>query len=197
MEDYERYITVKEAADRLQRSEFEVWRMLESGVLPAVLRGEISSKSGEQRGFDYALLPVEGVRRVVDHCGDDFTLVWEFCGGLCQAECFPARKSSIRVFWLPEFFPELLPPGEAFLAAITTASNGPTPPRFNAAQKAAIVDAYKGAGGLSVSALARKYVTSRRTIDDVLIKAGVKGGSPRKGALGRTKRSAKTAWKPA
>lgn len=179
MEDYDRYITVEEAAKRLERTEPEILRMLESGVLPAVLRGALKLSNGESRGFDYALLPVEGVRRVVDHGGDDFTLEWEFCGGLCKAECFPARKSSIRVFWLPEYFPELLPSSAALHAVSNVAPSGATLPKFDATEKAEMVTAYNHGRGVSVSALARQFGAHRRTIDDVLIAAGAKRGKRR------------------
>lgn len=100
MESYEQYITVQEAAERLNRPEPEVWRMLETGALPAMLRAALTSKKdGTPIGFDFALLPPEGVRLVVDQGGDDFTLEWAYCGGHGQAVCFPARPSSIRVLW--------------------------------------------------------------------------------------------------
>lgn len=112
MQDYERYITVQEAAKRLGRPEPEILRMLETGALPAMLRAELASKDGTPIGFDFARLPPEGVARVVDQGGDDFTLEWQYCGGHGKAVCFPARESSIRVLWEPSLFPELMPQSE-------------------------------------------------------------------------------------
>lgn len=109
MQDYERYITVQEAAKRLGRPDPEILRMLETGALPAMLRAELASKDGTPIGFDFARLPPEGVARVVDQGGDDFTLEWQYCGGHGKAVCFRARESSIRVLWEPSLFPELLP----------------------------------------------------------------------------------------
>lgn len=110
MQDYERYITVQEAAKRLGRPEPEILRMLETGALPAMLRAELASKDGTPIGFDFARLPPEGVARVVDQGGDDFTLEWQYCGGHGKAVCFPARESSIRVLWEPSLFSELIQP---------------------------------------------------------------------------------------
>lgn len=112
MQDYERYITVQEAAKRLNRPEPEIVRMLETGALPAMLRAELASKDGTPIGFDFARLPPEGVARVVDQGGDDFTLEWQYCGGHGKAVCFPARESSIRVLWEPSLFPKLMLPLE-------------------------------------------------------------------------------------
>ena len=112
MQDYERYITVQEAAKRLGRPEPEILRMLETGALPAMLRAELASKDGTPIGFDFARLPPEGVARVVDQGGDDFTLEWQYCGGHGKAVCFPAREGSIRVLWEPSLFPELMPQSE-------------------------------------------------------------------------------------
>ncbi len=83
--------------------------MLETGAIPAVLRAELLSNDGSPIGFDFALLPPEGVARVADQGGDDFTLEWPYCGGHGKAVCFPARGSSIRVLWEPSLFPDLMP----------------------------------------------------------------------------------------
>ena len=107
MKIYERYLTPEEAAVRLGRTEGEIWRMLETGILPALLRGQLTSKDGTPIGFDFARLPPEGVVRVVDQGGDDFTLEWTYAYGNGKASCFPARKSSIRVLWEPSLFSEI------------------------------------------------------------------------------------------
>ena len=109
MQEHEQYCTVAEAAARLQRTEAEIWRMLETGALPAMLRANQTGKDGEPLGFDFALLPPEGVRILADQSGDDFRLEWPACGGHIKATCYPARASSVRVMWEPALFPELMP----------------------------------------------------------------------------------------
>lgn len=122
MQKYEQYITVQEAAKRLSRSEAEIWRMLETGALPAMLRAELLSNDGTPVEYGFALLSPEGVARVVDQGGDDFTLEWKYCGGHGKAICEGARQSSVRVLWEPSTFPELIPPfkADALAAASTT-----------------------------------------------------------------------------
>ena len=113
MQKYERYITVQEAAERLSRPEAEIWRMLETGALPAMLRAELSFNDGTPIEYGFALLPPQDVARVVDQGGYDFTLKWKYCGGHGKAICEGARQSSIRVLWEPSTFPELLPQSKA------------------------------------------------------------------------------------
>lgn len=107
MKKYEQYLTPEEAAVRLNRTEGEIWRMLETGMLPALLRGELSSLDGTPIGFDFALLKPEDVARVVDQGGDDFLLEWIYAYGNGKASCTPARKSSIRVLWEPSLFSDI------------------------------------------------------------------------------------------
>ena len=83
--------------------------MLETGALPAMLRAELSSNDGTPIEYGFALLQPEGVARVVDQGGDDFTLEWKYCGGHGKAICEGARQSAIRVLWEPSTFPELMP----------------------------------------------------------------------------------------
>lgn len=106
--DYEQYITVQEAAERLNRPEPEIWRMLETGALSAILRAELASKDGTPLGFGFALLPPEGVARVVDQGGDDFTLQWVYAHGHAKAVCKSARSGSVRVLWEPSRLPQLM-----------------------------------------------------------------------------------------
>lgn len=87
--------------------------MLETGALPAMLRAELSSHDGTPIEYGFALLQPEGVARVVDQGGDDFTLEWKYCGGHGKAICEGARQSSIRVLWEPSTFPELMPQSKA------------------------------------------------------------------------------------
>lgn len=148
-------ITVKEAAERLERSEDEVWRMLEDGTLPALLRGDLSdTRTGDALGFDYALLPPEGVARVVDQGGDDFTLEWFYFGGNYKAVCYPARKDSIRVLW-DEYLinsslqtarhgPECIEPNQD--PAPQAAPAAPQPMQRQAAQEAVILEAILSLG---------------------------------------------------
>ncbi len=112
MQEYEKYITVQEATERLSRQEPEICRMLETGALPAMLRAELWSNEGTFIKFDFALLPPEDVARVFDQGGDDFRLEWKYCGGHGKAICKRARQSSIRVLWEPSLFPELMPPSK-------------------------------------------------------------------------------------
>lgn len=112
MQEYKQYISVQEAAERLSRPEPEIWRMLETGVLPAVLRAELAASDGTPIKFDFALLPPEGVARVADQGGDDFTLEWNYCGEYGKAICQRARRSSIHVLWEPSLFTKLMPQPE-------------------------------------------------------------------------------------
>jgi hypothetical protein len=141
MDEYEGYLTPEEAAARLNRTEGEIWRMLETGILPALLRGELTSKNGGPIGFDFALLPPEGVARVVDQGGDDFTLEWTFAYGNGKAVCTPARKSSIRVLWHPSLLPDIESPKKDS----EQVTHVPHVPRFTA-QEAAIMHAIREAG---------------------------------------------------
>lgn len=109
MEECDRYINVQEAAARLNRPEAEILRMLETGKLPAMLCAELQAKDGTPHGFDYALLPPEGVRRVIHGGGEDLTLEWRYAHGAGIAVRDRARLDSIRVLWEPSLFPELLP----------------------------------------------------------------------------------------
>ena len=118
MQEYERYITVQEAAERLSRTEAEIWRMLETGALPAILRAELSSNDGTPIEYGFALLQPEDVARVVDQGGDDCMLEWKYCGGHGKAICKGARQSAIRVLWEPSTFPELMPQFKADAQAV-------------------------------------------------------------------------------
>ncbi|MES2948822.1 MAG: hypothetical protein V4858_09820 [Pseudomonadota bacterium] len=109
MEEYERYITVQEAAERLNRPESVVLRMLETGKLQGMLRAELESKDGTPIGFDYALLSKEGVARVIHEGGDDFVLEWTYAFGAGKAICKRARPDGIRVLWEPSLALELAP----------------------------------------------------------------------------------------
>lgn len=175
----DKYISVPEAAEWLNCPEAAVWRLLESGELPALLRAELYTADGEYIGFDYALLPPEGVKRVVDQGGDDFTLEWRYACSQGKAVCSPARASSIRVLasaWFPK-------PKHADEQAWT--ANG-TPPKLSAEQQAQIVRLYAYGRGNSVAALARQFQVSRPIVDKVLKKAGVKvQSSKHRSHLGR------------
>lgn len=200
MQDYERYITVQEAAKRLGRPEPEILRMLETGALPAMLRAELASKDGTPIGFDFARLPPEGVARVVDQGGDDFTLEWQYCGGHGKAVCFPARESSIRVLWEPSLFPELMPqPKEdtqsdvgmkAEDASVGHSAKG-TPPALTAEEKAEIARRFRNRE--SVNRLAQAFNVHNRTIDAALMEFGLKNVKPRKGRKAATKIASITA----
>ena len=87
--------------------------MLETGALPAMLRAELSSDDGTSIEYGFALLPPEGVARVIDQGGDDFTLEWKYCGRHGKVICERARQSAIRVLWEPSTFPELMPQSKA------------------------------------------------------------------------------------
>lgn len=113
MNEFEKYATVSEVATRLKRTEAEIWRMLECGELPAILRAKLSDANGNILGFDYALLPPEGVARVLHQGGDSFRLQWTFAKGQGNAVCDPARPEGIRILWEPDLFTELIEsPGE-------------------------------------------------------------------------------------
>lgn len=200
MQDYQRYITIPEAAERLKRPEPEVKRMLEIGALPAVLRAELLSNDGSPIGFDFALLPPEGVARVADQGGDDFTLEWQYCGGHGKAVCFPARESSIRVLWEPSLFPELMPlPKEeaqsdvgmkAEDASVGHPAKG-TPPALTAEEKAEIARRFRNRE--SVNRLAQAFNVHNRTIDAALMEFDLKNVKPRKGRKAATKIAPRTA----
>lgn len=117
MEDFESYITTREAASRLNRTEDEIWRMLETGKLPAILRAELQSKDGSSLGFDYALLPPEGVARVLHQGGSDLVLKWKYAFGNGAATCVSAKPESIRILWEPHLLSDVLgsnvEPGQA------------------------------------------------------------------------------------
>ena len=62
MEDHKQYCTVAAAAACPNSTEAEIWRMLETGALPAMLRANLTGKDGEPLGFGFAALLPEGVR---------------------------------------------------------------------------------------------------------------------------------------
>jgi hypothetical protein len=66
---------------------------------------------------------------------------------------------------------------EAWLDALAVEGSQPALTRE---QKTEIIKLYNKGRGTSVSELARRFGPSRRTIDRVLVKAGVKHGAPRK-----------------
>lgn len=102
------YCTPEEAADRLGVDLGQVWRLLEQGDLPALLIGELRSRDGAPIGFDYALLPPEGVRRVLHHGGHGIDEIeWTYAFGNAKATGL-ARKESIRVLWEPSLFADLV-----------------------------------------------------------------------------------------
>jgi hypothetical protein len=77
----------------------EVLRMLETGVLSAVLRAELTAADGTPIGFDYALLPPEGVARVIHEGGDDLELEWSYAYESAKAVSRRARIDLIRVLF--------------------------------------------------------------------------------------------------
>lgn len=100
--DSELYVTPKEAATIFKVSEEEIWRRLERGELSAWLLGEIRSKQDKSLlDFEYAVLPPQGVRRVLAEGRDDFSLTWTCWGSLAESTAKSVRQESIRVA-LPE-----------------------------------------------------------------------------------------------
>lgn len=175
--------------------------MLETGALPAILRGELEAQDGTPMGFDFALLPPADVARIVDLGGNGFRHEWVYAHGNAKAVSTAARSGSVRVLWEPSLFPDLI------LRALDASRGGggvppdagPAPsqakgtqPALTYAQKAKVVELYNHGRGVSVYKLAPMFNTSRRTIDAALGDAGVKKVTRRK----ERSLDAKTACKP-
>jgi hypothetical protein len=98
-------LTVEEYCNLSGLSNAQVFRQLENGMVAAVMAGDLTASDETSLGYDYVLLPPEGVRRVITWTGEADYLGWTYCGGLCKAKAYCPNVNNIRILLVPGDFP--------------------------------------------------------------------------------------------